>query len=196
MTHTTNARTAGVTFLVYFAAVMLPVAGVGDAHTRVLFGLVTQFSALVLGVTLYGMTREQDVDLAMLGLTCRVAEGIIGASLMPLSLAMTFGATSPPFADVVTAIAPWNTALSALFFAVGSTAFCWLLLRGRLIPTALAWLGVVASALMVFSIPFQLAGLTTHNLMAITSLPIVLFELPLGVWLMTTGGTPRPSRPI
>ena len=32
--------------------------------------------------------------------------------------------------------------------AIG-TAFCWLLLRGRMIPSPLAWLGVIASVLLM-----------------------------------------------
>ena len=44
----------------------------------ILLTLVMNLSALVLAVTLYAITREQDRDLAMLGLTCRVAEGIAG----------------------------------------------------------------------------------------------------------------------
>src|SRR6266487_1208082 len=42
--------------------------------------MVGGFFALVLAVTLYAITRDQDRDLAMLGLTCRVAEGVIGAA--------------------------------------------------------------------------------------------------------------------
>ena len=38
---------------------------------------------------------------------------------------------------------------SPVFFAVGSLLFSWLLLRGRMIPVGLAWLGVIASALLV-----------------------------------------------
>jgi hypothetical protein len=49
MTSTTNARTAGIAFIVYFAAVMAQVAGARDlAASSTLIG---QFSALVLGVT-------------------------------------------------------------------------------------------------------------------------------------------------
>jgi len=36
-----------------------------------------------------------------------------------------------------------------IYFAVGSTLFSWLLLRGRMIPVTLASLGVVASVMLV-----------------------------------------------
>ena len=40
--------------------------------------MVTSFSALVLGVTLFAITREQDRDLAMVGLACRIIEAVPG----------------------------------------------------------------------------------------------------------------------
>jgi hypothetical protein len=37
----------------------------------------------VLAVTLYGITRDEDHELAMLGLVCRVAEGVLGSLNTP-----------------------------------------------------------------------------------------------------------------
>jgi hypothetical protein len=59
MTRTTSARTAGITFIVYFLAVMAQLAGAPDPGLRIILTLVGQFSALVLGVTLYALTRDQ-----------------------------------------------------------------------------------------------------------------------------------------
>ena len=197
MTRTTNARTAGITFIGYFAAVMALVAGARDPHLRIILTLIGPFSALVLGVTLYALTRDYDRDLAMLGLVCRTAEGIIGATLLPVSLA--FGstaaagalaspvATTPDLTSLLASVRAWNTVVSALFFAVGSTSFAWVMLRGRVIPAGLAWLGVVASALMVVALPLQLAGIVQGRVLEISSLPIVFFELPLAVWLIAKG---------
>src|SRR5829696_5966273 len=124
--HLIYARVAGFTFLFYIAAGITSLALAGRTNVTDVLGLLTSFSALVLGVTLYMITREQGPALAMLALTCRVLEAVSGDA--------------------------------AIFFAVGSTLFCWLLLRGRLIPAALAWLGVLASVLLVVVLPLQLAG--------------------------------------
>ena len=156
------------------------------------------------------LTRGYDRDLAMLGLVCRTAEGIIGATLLPVSLAFgaaaAVGVSASPvatsdLASLLVSVRDWNTVVSALFFAVGSTAFTWVMLRGRMIPVGLAWLGVVASALMVVALTLQLAGIVQGRVVAITSLPIVFFELPLGVWLIVKGvsasspeGRPRVMR--
>src|SRR5688572_11742303 len=106
MTRATNARIAGFTFLVYIAAGLTSVvlfrritrgdaiadrlAGIAgqatDVGVVVLLGFVQCFSALVLGVTLWAITRDQDSDVAMLGLACRVGEGIIGGLSMPAIL--------------------------------------------------------------------------------------------------------------
>ena len=53
---------------------------------------------------------------------------------------------------------PGDENRSALFFAVGSTLFAWLLLRGRTVPTWLARFGVLASVLLVALLFVQRAG--------------------------------------
>ena len=168
MTRTTNARIAGVTFLVYIAAGVSSLALTGRTNATDVLSLITSLSALMLGVTLYAITRAQDPDLAMLALTCRVVESI-----------------------------PGHASASAFFFAVGSTLFSWLLLRGRMIPVALARLGVLASVFLVVILPLQRAGLfggSTNWFSAVTWLmwlPMLMFEVTLALWLITKGvGTP------
>jgi hypothetical protein len=169
MTRTTNARIAGVTFWIYFAAGIASLLLAGNTPAIAVLSLVTSFSALVLGVTLYAITREQDPDLAMLGLTCRVIEAVPGHG--------------------------------EIYFAVGSTVFSWLLLRGRMIPVGLAWLGVTASVLLVILLPLQIAGFFggprawSSPVTWAVWLPLLVFELTLAVWLITKGvTTPAPRQ--
>ena len=224
MTRTTNARIAGSTFLVYIAAgitsmVLFAGATKGqgvaaqlatiaqhatDVRLTILLTLVMNLSALVLAVTLYAITREQDRDLAMLGLTCRVAEGIAGmdvsGTLGLLWLATGTDATALD-AGGATALGAFflkmqqTMGASATFFAVGSTLFSWLLLRGRMIPAALAWLGVLASLLLVVLCPLQLAGLLGGPVTSFMWLPMLLFELVLALWLIIKGAGPAPRHP-
>ncbi len=169
MTRTTNARLAGLTFLVYIAAGIAGLALAGQPQARSVLALLTSFAALVLGLTLYALTREQDQDLAMLGLACRFIEAV-----------------------------PGGEGTGAIFFAVGSTIFAWLLLRGRMIPAALAGLGVVASVLLVALLLAQRAGLFGNALnwsSPITWavwLPMLIFELSIAFWLLLRGAaSPR-----
>ena len=163
------ARVAGFTFLFYIAAGITSLALAGRTNVTDVLSLFTSFSALVLGVTLYMITREQGLALAMLALTCRVLEAVSGEA--------------------------------AIFFAVGSTLFSWLLLRGRLISVALAaWLGVLASVLLVVILPLQLAGLfggpTSWSASGtwLVWLPMLVFEVTLALWLLIKGvAMPTPN---
>lgn len=161
MTRTTNARVAGFTLLFYFAAGIASMVLADRPQATDVLSVLTSFSALVLGVTFYAITREQDPDLALLGLTCRVVEGIPGEG--------------------------------TIYFAVGSTIFAWLLLRGRMIPIALAWLGVLAGVLLVVFLLVQRAGLFggavnwSSPVTWMMNLPMLVFELTLALWLLIKG---------
>ncbi|HKE94253.1 MAG TPA: DUF4386 domain-containing protein, partial [Povalibacter sp.] len=170
-------------------------------RVNVMLGLLTCFVALTLGVALYAITREEDPDLALLALVCRVGEGVIGGIVAPMTLALlaiaTAAASGMSDAGAANAIGSfvltarsWNPVVSASFFAVGSTLFSWLLLRGRMIPTPLAWLGVVSSVLLVVGLPLQLAGITGSPATELMWLPMAAFEIPLGVWLLIKGVKP------
>lgn len=216
MTRGTNARIAGVAFLVYIAATIAgtvlfarATAGEGtaaqlaavarhatDVRLTVVLGVLGNFCALVLAVTLYAITREQDPDLAMLALACRAAEGIAGMDVSKtLGLLWLATATDAAAVDAGTRSAlgafflkmEASFTVSAAFFAVGSTLFSWLLLRGRMIPVALAWFGVVASILPAVLFPLQLAGLLGGPLATLMWYPILLFELVLAPWLIIKG---------
>ena len=214
MTRRTNARIAGLTFLIYIASgitatVLASRATAGaegtaarlvaiaqhatDVRMAFALNLLTCFAALVLAVTLYAITREQDRDLALLAFACRVAEGVLGGifisgALGRLWLATSTGASAPDTTTVnalgslFSNAGAWNT--GATFFAVGSALFSWLLLRGRTIPVPLAYLGVVASVLLVVGLPLQLTGILTGSMTQLMWIPMLAFEVPVGFWLL------------
>jgi Domain of unknown function (DUF4386) len=225
MTRTTSARVAGTAFLLYIAigisamvlsgratageGVAAKLAGMaaqaGYVRAAAVLDLAAAFAAIVLAVTLYGITRDEDHELAMLGLACRVTEGaVIGASMHQsldlLWLATTDGASAP---DPATAQAlgafflgqQWTPTIAATFFAVGSTFFSWLLLRGRMVPAWLAQLGVFASVLLVIALPLRIGGLGGSGLGPwLIWLPMLVFEVGLALWFLVKGvAAPRPS---
>src|SRR5881628_1750624 len=100
MTLRTNARLAGFMFLFYIATGLASLVVFNQATSgaegtaaklasiaqhaplvrlTAVLTLLTFFDAVVLAVALYALTRDQDPDLAVLALCCRVTEGVIGA---------------------------------------------------------------------------------------------------------------------
>lgn len=216
MTSRTNARIAGFTFLFYIAVAMASMmlfgkaaSGEGTAaklasiaehafevRVTIVLTLLSCFSAIVLAVTLYGITRDVDHDLAVMVLACRVSEGVLGATSVPNTLGVLWLATAGVGAgavDAVTANALGGfllmpgTPIGAPFFAVGSAIFSYLLLRGRMVPVPLAWLGVLASVLVVVALPLQLSGFLEGSLTWYMWMPMLLFEVSLGLWLLIKG---------
>src|SRR6185295_15037680 len=140
--------------------------------------------AVVLAAALYAITRDEDRNVAVLGLSFRVGEGVLAAFGALTSLGVLWLATdvaqvpaTATLAELLLQLQAWNVTIIATFFALGSTAFSWLLLRGRLIPVPLAWLGVVDA----------IGGTFTQ----VMWLPMALFEIPLGFWLLIRGVRPQ-----
>jgi hypothetical protein len=226
MTRTTNSRIAGSTLLLYiaFGIASMVVSGratrgegaaarlasmathATEMRVVVVLGLITAFVALALAAALYALTRDEDRDLALLALACRVAEGVVGGVFMPMTLGLlaleTAGGASVPDAAALQALGAflfaaetWNPIIAGTFFAVGSTLFSWLFLRGRMIPTALAWLGVGASVLLVVGLPLHVAGVLRGAAAQLMWLPMAAFEIPLALWLLVRGAAPPARQP-
>lgn len=221
MTRTTNARLAGFTYLFYIAvafpsmvlyaratraestaATLARIAEHAvDLRIALLLGILSCFSAVVLAVALYGITRDEDRELALIGLSCRVGEGVVVAAgvvsttgLLWLATASGANAPDPAGGNALGAFLlkwdSWTSIIAATFFAVGSTVFSSLLLRGRMIPVWLAWLGVVGSALLVVGLPLQLAGFLRGPVTQLMWIPVAAFELTVAPWLLIKGVAP------
>jgi len=218
MTLQANARLAGFTYLFYIAvafpqmtlestvtkpegipAKLLAMAQhAGGLRLAVVLGILAAFSAIVLAVGLFGITRDVDRELSVLALSCRVGEGILGGfgtlgtlALLWLGTAVPAGtldaAAAATLAPMVLRIGAWTPLIAAAFFAVGSTLFSTLLLRSRRIPVPLAWLGVIGSAVLVAGLPLQLAAVVKGPLTQLMWLPVAAFELVTGPWLLFKG---------
>lgn len=215
MTRRTNAKAAGFAFLVYIAAALpgmilsgRATGGEGtaaklasiaqhasDLRLAFVLDLIGCLCALVLAVTLYAITRDEDPDLALLAMVCRVAEGVIGGISLETTLGRlwlgTAGAAAPDpdttnaLAAVLLRLPGWM--IGALFFAVGSTIFSYLLLRGRIVPVTLAWIGVVGSILALVVLPLDFVGLVRGPLTQLIWAPLLVFEVWLAFYLIFKG---------
>ena len=219
MTRTTNARIAGFTYLFYAAIGICgdllmhhAFGGADDATTLARFGeyatevridilikLLEALSALVLAVTLYGITRDEDHELAMLGMVCRVAEGVLGTLSIQSYLGLVWLAKAgagPGALDLSTTNALRTFLLmpvpsvpvGTVFFALGSTIFSYLLLRGRMVPVWIAWLSLFASGLLAVVLPLQVAGFSRWRLTGYYQwLPALVAQTALALWLLIKG---------
>jgi uncharacterized protein DUF4386 len=216
MTRTTNARLAGFTSLFYMGVgianealmgrakgaegVAAKLARIGEHATEVriatVLALLECLTAVIVGVALYGVTRGEDHELALLALVCRAAEGIINSVNIPgnlelLWLAQARNGATPLDAATVHALGTFllipGGPIAAIFFAVGMAVFSYLLLRGRMVPAWLAVWGAVASLLLVVGLPFQVSGFFTGPLTVYQWVPAIGFNLALGLWLLIRG---------
>jgi hypothetical protein len=161
--------------------------------------LLTFFDAVVLAVALYALTRDQDPDLALLALCCRATEGVIAATsavrtLGLLSVATAGIAAAAPDAAAGQALGALllqqggaGTIIAATCFAVGSMLYSYLFLRAGSIPVSLAWLGIVASVLLAVALTVQLAGFLRGPVTYYVWIPMAVFEVTLGLWLLIKG---------
>jgi len=220
MTQRTNARVAGFAFLFYIAVGITQMVLSGPtraddtaAHlaliarhawrmrVNIVLTLVICATAVVLAAALYAITRDEDRNVAMLGLAFRVGEGVLAALGALTSLGVLWLATdaaqlqaTTTLAELLIQVQGWNVTIIATFFALGSTAFSWLLLRGRLIPVPLAWIGVVASIILVIGLPLRLVDVIGGTVTQLMWLPMAAFEIPLGFWLLIRGVRPAAAQ--
>jgi len=226
MTRKTNARLAGVMFIFYIvtgiASMILfgrvtsgaegtaaKLASIAQHSTTVrvtvLLTLCGFVSAVALGVTLYALTRDEDRDIALLALCCRVTEGVIAvtaavSTLQLLAVATMSTAATAPNAAAVNALGGLllqgglSATIAATCFVIGSALFSYLFLRARSIPIPLAWLGLLASVLLLIALPLELAGLI--RVPFILWMPMLVFELAFALWLLIKGGAMPAGRTL
>jgi hypothetical protein len=174
MTRTIAARVAGFTFLFYVVVGISSMAGVFRGPAKELATYAQNASAVILALTLFVVTRVEQPVVAALGMIFRLAEGALGPAL-----------------DLTGVTLSQPTLVAATLFAIGSTFFCWLLLRGHMLPRALAWTGMVASVILVVGLPLQLGGRLGAPLTMLMWMPMLAFEVPGGLWLLGKGVPPR-----
>lgn len=216
MTQRTEGKLAGYSYLAYIVFAMSAAvlsgkttAGADTAHmlatlrsmmhvvqVTVLLDLLQIVCAIVLAVTLYRLSRTVDATVALLAMAFRFGEGLAGfvPLLGKLELMKLATASNPSCADSAGCLAIAGEIFNRpddLFgqfcFVVGGFLFAFLLLVGRLIPRWLAWTGVITIGLQLLCVPLYVATILPGKVVNWLWFPILLYEVPLGLWLIRRG---------
>jgi hypothetical protein len=172
--------------------------------------LIMLAASVMLVAALYVVFKPVSRSLALLAVFWLLVECAIAAATAGIDFAAVLsltGSNSLPalnteqlqaLARLLISLDGGGNRAAALFFGLGSTLFCYLWFKSRYIPRLLAALGILASLVPTF-IPLStivfasLADLPLRR--ARTGIPIVIFEVVIGLWLLIQGiNVPAPSR--
>jgi hypothetical protein len=182
------------------------IAGSGPDTSVIIGGILEIIVALAgigTAVVLFPLLKKQNESLALGLVAARILEsGTIFAGVAFILSIVTLRQAGAGADALIT-----GHALVALYdriFLLGQSfmpAVCDLLLgfllyKSRLVPRALALIGIVGAPILVvgyFALMFGLIG-RLSPLAALSAVPVALFEFSLGIWLIVKGF--NPSAPI
>jgi hypothetical protein len=209
-------RVAGFSFLFLFVTDLVSgvlwggadtLAGISENSSRIRLSLVLSIVAgittLVLAAMLYAVVAHQDRNLAILALSCRAVEaGLYAVGVLATLALLSLSQGDSNATSSVNALADqlmdarWTSSnVSAIFFAAGSTVYSYLLYRSRAIPVVLSVTGLVGSLIILVGVPWQtaLSHRTFAGASAVIWVPIAVFEISTGVWLLLKGANITPA---
>jgi hypothetical protein len=181
------------------------------ADTRVLWGcfldLINAVACIGTAVTLFPVVKRQNEGVALGFVTARVFEAaviVIGVvsllSVVTLRRDLAGGAGTDDGSLVVVgqslvAIRDWTFLLGpSLIPGVNALLLGYLMYRSGLVPRLIPVLGLIGAPLLIASATATLfrGNHPVTVLAAIATVPIFLWELSLGVWLVVKGFKPSP----
>jgi len=171
--------------------------------------IVSSISTFILAAMLYAITKHQDKNLAILALSCRAAEAALYAiGITSVLTLLSLSARTPSasgnelssaqaIGDFVSNAWSFSTNIGAIFFAVGSALYSYLFFKARSIPVLLSLLGLVASLTLVVGVPLQTAAShsTVDGASGAIWVPMIIFEVVTGLWLLIKGAEVPESKP-
>jgi hypothetical protein len=163
----------------------------------ILGGLLNSTAIVALAVLLYVVLSEQNRIMALAALGLWLAEAVffaimqIGAlALIPLSRDfVNAAATVSPFYQTLgdflyNGLYSQGMTLHMWFYCAGGLLWYYLFYRSRYVPRAISLFGLLAVTMGLAGVMLQLFG---YEVPIFVSLPIGLFELIIGAWLLLKG---------
>ena len=211
-----TALVAGALYLITFATSIPALALYGSVHdpnyvvgpgpdTPVLFGgfleMICALACIGTAVALFPVVRRQNEAVALGFVGVRVLEAaIIVVGVVSLLSVVTLrqagaGADALVTGQALVAFHDWTFLLGpGVLPAVNALLLGSLLYQSRLVPRIIPLMGLIGAPLLLASATATLFGLwgQLSALSAIFTIPIFLWELSLGVWLVVKGFNPSP----
>jgi hypothetical protein len=180
------------------------ILGAGPDASAIIGGILEIIVALAgigTAVALFPVLKRQNESAALGLVAARILEsGTIFVGVAFLGTIVALRQAGAGAEALVT-----SRALAALYdriFLLGQSfmpAICdlllgFLLLRSRLVPRGLSLIGIVGGPVLLVGYIAVLFGLVGQHapLAALSALPVALFELSLGIWLIVKGFNPSP----
>ncbi|MFC5002515.1 DUF4386 domain-containing protein [Dactylosporangium cerinum] len=207
-------RVAGVLFILASAtavaggSLLLPIQqpgylSTGGRHAQLATGALLEFalavSVIAIAAVLWPALRRSGEHLAMLYVTTRTLEGVLIAAGATGALVMTSLAeahASTAAGEVVLSGRDWVYRMGTLVvFGASAVVLNALLLRGRRVPSWLAWWGLIGGGLLLLRGVIEVYGVALPvAAQAVLAAPIGIEEMVFAGWLIVKGLAPAESR--
>ncbi len=158
--------------------------------------LITAIGIVLLAVLLYTTLKKQNKIIALWAFGLWIGEAIILAvreisAFSLLKVSQEFVKAGAPdssnfqaFGSLFYESAQIGYAVLMVFYCLGGMLFYYLFLKSKYVPIVLALFGIIAASLGFIG---TLIGFFDYNVPMYVFLPILPFELAIGVWLMVKG---------
>ena len=179
--------------------------GIALFRANIIVDLISHVCIIALAGDLFLSFNSYSKPLALFGTLWRVVEGIFLVLTETINSVLLIVAQDYVSATGTEAIAletlgrtlliveQWSYAIGMSFFALGSLMFAIVFATKNAIPLTIGRLGVIASLLAVaqtwlgLAIPEFLFGASANPLLLLLFLPIMIYEVILGIWLFRGG---------
>jgi hypothetical protein len=195
--------------LALYAPVHAPnyITGPGPDTAVILGGVLEIIMALACigtAVALYPVVKRQNEGVALGFVGARVLEaGTIFADVVCLLAVVTLrqagaGASALVTGQALVALHDWFRLGQSLMPVVNAVLLGSLLFQSRLVPRVLPVLGLIGAPLLLAATVATMFGINepTSAFSALAALPIALWELSLGIWLVVKGFNPATSESV
>jgi hypothetical protein len=155
---------------------------------------------IALAAVLYTILKPVSKDLARFALLVKMTEAALAAAIVLISFAALQAAAAGGLHNAVGVVLSNHAALFAVpmvLLGIDMMLFCYLFLKSKYIPAWLAWFGIFSFALIfIHSLAFLLNPEFAAKpvIQGIFYGPSGLFEIVIGIWLLTKGlRIPKPQ---